>query len=81
MARATAADAELAEHRIDGALIRVAPDGTLSWRSLHGAHPLQVLVGFVAPPEWAAIGVSNAGWAHASVAFAPILPNRRKSHN
>ena len=63
-ALATAADAELAEHRIDGALIRVAPDGTLSWRSLHGAHPLQVLVGFVAPPEWAAIGVSNAGWAH-----------------
>ena len=64
VALATAADAELAEHRIDGALIRVAPDGTLSWRSLHGAHPLQVLVGFVAPPEWAAIGVSNAGWAH-----------------
>ena len=64
VALATGADAELAEHRIDGALIRVAPDGTLSWRSLHGAHPLQVLVGFVAPPEWAAIGVSNAGWAH-----------------
>ena len=64
VALATGADAELAEHRIDGALIRVAPDGTLSWRSLHGAHPLQVLVGFVAPPEWAAIGVSSAGWAH-----------------
>jgi hypothetical protein len=59
------------EHLADdprGALLRLH-DGQittecLGWLSLDGAHPLDVLAGFVAPDDWRAIGVCATGRAH-----------------
>jgi hypothetical protein len=39
--------------------------GELATRPLDGAHPLDALLGFVAPPEWAALGVAAPGTGHA----------------
>jgi hypothetical protein len=51
------------------ALLRVtAPDahppGELAWCPLDERHPLDLLMGFVAPPHWWALGVSCHGLAH-----------------
>lgn len=63
-----AADADLSAHSIDGAILRVsdlAPEAeAFTWFPLDGAHPLELLLGFVAPPHWRAVGVSCAGHAH-----------------
>ena len=39
--------------------------GELATRPLDGAHPLDALLGFVAPPRWAALGVATPGTGHA----------------
>ncbi|MGH9112194.1 MAG: hypothetical protein ACRDZN_07855, partial [Acidimicrobiales bacterium] len=62
------ADAALAPTTADGAILRVAtladgPDD-LAWFPLAGGHPLDVLLGFVAPRHWVALGVSTPGDAH-----------------
>src|SRR5262247_2966620 len=44
-------------------LTDVRPDA-LVWVPLDGAHPLQLLLRFVAPSHWTAIGVAGAGSAH-----------------
>ena len=44
-------------------LTDVRPDA-LVWFPLDGAHPLELLLRFVAPGHWTAIGVAGAGWAH-----------------
>lgn len=53
-----------------GALLRVheAASGAdcLAWLPLQGAHPLEALLGYVAPPEWWAIGVCAPGRAHSA---------------
>lgn len=68
-----AADAELAGLSASAALADAArgallhvdgdapPDRRLRWRPLDGAHPLDALMGFTAPPQWLALGVSSAG--------------------
>jgi hypothetical protein len=52
---------------LDGALLHVdgdaPPERCLRWRPLDGAHPLDVLLGFTAPPHWLALGVSSTGKA------------------
>ncbi|HEX6235759.1 MAG TPA: hypothetical protein VFZ68_01115 [Acidimicrobiales bacterium] len=62
---ATAADAS----PDDGALVRVvsqpgAPTGQLAWLPLAGRHPLDLLLGFVAPVDWTAVGVCCSGRAY-----------------
>ncbi len=51
-----------------GALLRVheTADDTdcLAWLPLQGAHPLDALLGYVAPADWWAIGVCAPGRAH-----------------
>jgi hypothetical protein len=73
---ATVVDATLAAAGGDaGAVVRltgrpdpaVDPPDALGWFPLVGGHPLDVLLGFAAPPEWWAIGVSCAGRAHPTV--------------
>jgi hypothetical protein len=49
----------------DTVLLRVVEPGELAIRPLDGAHPLDVLLGFVAPAEWAALGVAAPGTGHA----------------
>jgi hypothetical protein len=68
-----AADAALSGERsaagaaaaVDGVLLHVdgdaPPERCLRWRPLDGAHPLDVLLGFTAPPHWRALGVSSGG--------------------
>ncbi len=63
-----AADADLSANPIDGAILRVSDLAPVAecftWFPLDGAHPLDLLLGFVAPPHWQAVGVSCAGHAH-----------------
>jgi hypothetical protein len=63
-----AADADLSANPIDGAILRVSDLAPVAecftWFPLDGAHPLDLLLGFVAPPHWRAVGVSCAGHAH-----------------
>jgi hypothetical protein len=61
------AAADMAEAKVDDAILRVTViDGrsTLAWFPLDGAHPLDMLFRFVAPPHWRAVGVSCRGWSH-----------------
>lgn len=61
------ADAEVAAGGGDGAVLRVTDlpgSRALAWFPLDGAHPLDLLLRFVAPPHWQALGVSVPGWAH-----------------
>jgi hypothetical protein len=61
------ADAEVAASGGDGAVLRVTDlpgSRALAWFPLDGAHPLDLLLRFVAPPHWHAVGVSVPGWAH-----------------
>lgn len=39
------------------------PPGELACYPIDAGHPLDLLVGFVAPPRWSALGVSTCGWA------------------
>jgi hypothetical protein len=59
------ADAEISAAAVSGAILHVndlAPvDACFRWSTLDGAHPLDLLLGFVAPPHWRALGVSCAG--------------------
>jgi hypothetical protein len=66
LALAREVDADLADAGVEGAVVSVGtdPHEPLSYYSLDGAHPLERLLRFVAPPEWAAVGVSSTGWAH-----------------
>lgn len=67
LAQATAAHEQLADDP-RGALLRVhetAPVAEcLGWTSLEGVHPVDALLGFVAPDDWRAIGVCTTGRAH-----------------
>ena len=68
-ARVDEADAALAPTTSDAAILRVANLGAdgpddLAWFPLDGGHPLDVLLGFVAPEHWVALGVSTPGEAH-----------------
>jgi hypothetical protein len=63
------ADAALPPTTSDAAILRVATLGAdgphdLAWFPLDGGHPLDVLLGFVAPDHWVALGVSTPGDAH-----------------
>jgi len=68
MALVTAADADLSPTVAGGAILRVsalAPaTEAFTWLPLDGAHPLDLLLGFRAPPHWQALGVSCSGRAH-----------------
>ena len=59
------ADAEISAAGVNGAVLHVnglAPvDTCFRWSPLDGAHPLDLLLGFVAPPHWRALGVSCVG--------------------
>ena len=61
------ADADLSATGVDGAILRISDLAPVSesftWFPLDGAHPLEVLLGFVAPPHWRALGVSCGGRA------------------
>ncbi|HET6949100.1 MAG TPA: hypothetical protein VFI47_01920 [Acidimicrobiales bacterium] len=61
-----AAETDLAACGADGAVLRITTLGrrALAWFPLDGAHPLDLLLRFTAPPHWQALGVSCAGWAH-----------------
>ena len=51
--------------RLDGVDVACAVGGIdLRVKPLEG-HPAEVLRGFIAPPEWFAVGVLTGGWAHA----------------
>lgn len=66
MAVVTAADADLAERAVDGAVLQVGDPAAAPryrYRPLEGRHPLEVLMGFVAPRHWRALGVSCPGRA------------------
>jgi hypothetical protein len=66
MAYLRSADADLAAAGVDGAIVRlsVLPAAeSFGWFPLEGAHPLDVLLEFVAPPHWRALGVSTSGRA------------------
>jgi hypothetical protein len=67
MALVTAADADLSSAGVDGAILRLSDlppvAESFTWFPLEGAHPLEVLLGFVAPRHWRALGVSCAGRA------------------
>ena len=67
LALATVAHEQLADDP-RGALLRVhatAPVAEcLGWKSLEGVHPVDALLGFVAPDDWRAIGVCITGRAH-----------------
>jgi hypothetical protein len=52
-----------------GALLRVSasdadPPGELAWFPIDPIHPLDLLLGFVAPVHWRALGVSSCGRQH-----------------
>jgi hypothetical protein len=52
-----------------GALLRVSapdahPPGELAWFPIDPIHPLDLLLGFVAPAHWWALGVSSCGRQH-----------------
>ena len=59
------ADAAISAAGLGGAVLHVddlAPaDRCFRWHGLDGSHPLDVLLGFVAPAHWRAIGVSCSG--------------------
>lgn len=59
--------AALADDAARGALLHVdgdaPPHRRLRWRPLDGAHPLDALMGFTAPSQWLALGVSSTGKA------------------
>jgi hypothetical protein len=67
MALALAADADLSDAAVGGALLRIsdlAPAArAFTWMPLEGGHPLEVLMGFRAPLHWRLIGVSCTGEA------------------
>ena len=51
------------------ALLRVSapdahPPGELTWFPIDPVHPLDLLLGFVAPAHWSALGVSSCGLQH-----------------
>jgi hypothetical protein len=51
------------------ALLRVSapdahPPGELTWFPIDPVHPLDLLLGFVAPTHWSALGVSSCGLQH-----------------
>jgi hypothetical protein len=66
------ADATLAARRArapEGALLRVSASdadtpGELAWFPIDPIHPLDLLLGFVAPVHWWALGVSSCGRQH-----------------
>ena len=62
------ADAAIAAAAVDGAILHVddlAPaDRCFRWLGLDGSHPLELLLGFVAPAHWRAVGVSCSGVSH-----------------
>ena len=62
------ADAAISAAAFDGAILHVtdlAPvDRCFRWHGLDAAHPLDLLLGFVAPHHWRAVGVSCTGTAH-----------------
>jgi hypothetical protein len=66
------ADAILAArggHAPKSALLRVSvadadPPGELAWFPIDPIHPLDLLLGFVAPVHWGALGVSSCGRQH-----------------
>lgn len=66
LALAGAVDADLTEAGVDGAILRISTDPAerLSAFALDGAHPLRLLLRFIAPPWWTALGVSSTGQAH-----------------
>ncbi|MBN2622126.1 MAG: hypothetical protein JXA83_02100 [Acidimicrobiales bacterium] len=68
MALAAAADADLSAIGADGAILRlsdlVALPEAFTWFPLEGSHPLDLLLGFRAPPHWRALGVSCDGRTH-----------------
>ena len=83
-----AADADLSAAAVDGAILRISDLAPITecftWFPLDGTHPLEVLLGFVAPPHWRALGVSCAGRAHSldaagrprrDAAGAPVAPD------
>jgi hypothetical protein len=74
-----AADADLSANQTDGAILRVSDLAPVAecftWFPLDGAHPLDLLLGFVAPPHWRAVGVSCAGHAHRLDAAASAEPD------
>jgi hypothetical protein len=81
MSLVTATEAELAAAGVDGAIIHLsalAPEGQgLTWFPLEGSHPLDLLLGFLAPPHWRALGVSCQGDAHLLGAGQPAAPAPR----
>ena len=72
------ADAEIAAAAVNGAILHVnelAPHGRrATWSPLDGAHPLDLLLGFVAPPHWRAVGVSCVGVSRRLDGGGPDLP-------
>jgi hypothetical protein len=59
------ADAQVRAARVETAIMwltSIRPD-SLVWFPLAGAHPLELLLRFVAPEHWSAIGVAGAGSA------------------
>ncbi len=64
----------------EGMLVHIAPaaDGwNIGVRDLEGAPPADLLLGFVAPDEWVALGVATGGWAH-PLDVAPSVATRRQ---
>src|SRR4029450_10867260 len=56
-------------HAPESALLRVSvadadPPGELAWFPIDPIHPLDLLLGFVAPVHWWAVGVSSCGRQH-----------------
>ena len=74
-------EAVLPDHQ-NGLLIRLVPDGDhieLGLLPLDGLHPSELLDGFVAPPEWAALGLVTRGWASPMDGMRPSQhPARRR---
>lgn len=62
MSLVTATEAALAAAGVDGAIIHLSAlppgDPGLRWFPLEGSHPLDLLLGFLAPPHWRALGAS-----------------------
>lgn len=58
---------ELAEGELEPSLVHIRPVAggvDLGVKPLDGARPADLLLGFVAPPEWHALGVAVHGWAY-----------------
>lgn len=74
---------DLANGELPPSLLHVALEAgglQLGSKDLHGVHPSEFLLGFVAPESWYALGAATAGYAYDMADRATSAPRRRRVH-